>query len=96
MVDKSKNPEFWAAQEKWSAWHQEQLDEMHKETPNIIPAKTVEDFYGDCDHPNTMENSTATILYILVMIGSLIFKDFLYIWVAASFIYFRFITRHKR
>lgn len=96
MVDKNKNPEFWATQEKWSAWQKEQLDEIHKETPNIIPAKTVEDFYGDCDHPNTMENSTATVLYILVMIGSLIFKDFLLIWVVASFIYFRFITCHKR
>ena len=96
MVDKSKNPEFWAAQEKWSAWHQEQLNEMHKEMPKIIPAKTIKDFHGDCDHPDTMENSTATVLYILVMIGSLIFNDFLLMWIVASIIYFRFITRHKR
>ena len=97
MVDKNKNPEFWIAQEKWSAWQKKQLESIEKErAKNVEITQPKNDFYGDCDHPNTMENSTATVLYILVMMGSLIFKDFLLIWVVASFIYFRFITRHKR
>lgn len=96
MVDKSKNPEFWAAQEKWKTWQKEQLDTINTEKINTNPTYTKEDFYGDCDHPDTMENGTATAIYILVMLGSLIFKDFLYIWIAATLIYVKFRTRHKR
>lgn len=55
-----------------------------------------ENVYGDWDHPNTMENSSATILYIIVMAVSIIFVDGWIVWIVASIIYFRFITRHKR
>ena len=48
------------------------------------------------DHPNTMENSTATILWLAVMIGGAIFKDNWMIWIAATAIWFKFITRHKK
>lgn len=51
-------------------------------------------FYGDCDHPNTLENGTATILYILSMIGGAIFNDRILIWIVATIIYVNFITRH--
>ena len=55
-----------------------------------------ENVYGDWDHPNTMENSSATILYIIVMAISIIFVHGWMVWIVASVIYFRFITRHKR
>ena len=48
------------------------------------------------DHPNTMENSTATILWIVVMIVGSIFKGNWMIWIIATVIWFRFITRHSR
>ena len=55
-----------------------------------------ENVYGDWDHPNTMENSSATILYIIVMAISIIFVNGWMVWIVASIIYFRFITRHSR
>ena len=39
--------------------------------------------------PYELDPIIATLLYIVVMIGSLIFKDFLYIWMFASFLYWR-------
>ena len=70
-----------------------------KTTPLSLYKKTDEEelkkSYIYSDHPSTMENSTATILYILVMIVGAIFKDRLLIWVAASVIYFSFINRYK-
>ena len=54
-----------------------------------------EQMYVDSDHPNTMENGTATLLYIIVMIVGAIFNDRLMIWGMASFIYFRFINRRE-
>ena len=47
------------------------------------------------DHPNTMENSTATVLWIVVMLVGSIFKGNWVIWIIATIIWFRFITRHK-
>lgn len=48
------------------------------------------------DHPSTMENSTATVLYIIVMIVGAIFIDRWLIWIMATFIYLKFITRHSK
>lgn len=48
------------------------------------------------DHPDTMENGTATLFYIIVMLVGAIFIDRLLIWGMASFIYFKFITRHHK
>lgn len=72
-----------------------EYEQKKEETPPPTPPKQ-NNFYGDCDHPNTMENSTATIFYIVVMIGGAIFNDRLLIWIVASVIYFTFITRHQR
>ena len=54
-----------------------------------------EKMYVESDHPNTMENSTATMLYIITMIIGTIFNDRLLIWIAASVIYFGFMSRRK-
>ena len=53
-------------------------------------------FHGDCDHPNTMENSTATIFWIVVMIAGAIFHARWLIWIVSTIIWLKFITRHKR
>lgn len=49
-----------------------------------------------CDHPNTMENSTATVLWIVVMLVASIFKGNWVIWIVATIIWLKFITRHKK
>ena len=62
---------------------------------NKTTEEMAKESYIYSDHPSTMENSTATFLYIIIMIVGAIFVDRLLIWVAASIIYFRFINRHK-
>lgn len=47
------------------------------------------------DKVDTMENSTATVLYIIVMVGGAIFKDRIGIWILASIIYFTHIFRYQ-
>lgn len=47
-----------------------------------------------CDHPNTMENSTATFFYIIAMLVGSIFKGNWVIWIIATVIWAKFITRH--
>lgn len=78
-------------------WEKETRDKIN----NIKESKTDtkksrDDFHGDCDSIYTIENGTATILYIVVMFVAIIFNDRILIWIVASFIYFRFIARHKK
>ena len=47
------------------------------------------------DHPNTMENSTATVLWIVAMIISLLFKGGWALCIVETIIWWNFITRHK-
>lgn len=54
------------------------------------------DFHGDCDHPDTMENGTAFVLYIIAMVVGAIFVDRWLIWIMATVIFIGFITRHQR
>lgn len=58
--------------------------------------QSAEELHKNCDHPNTMENDEAMLLYIITMIGGAIFVDRLIIWVVATFIWWRHIHRHKR
>ena len=65
----------------------------------IVPITSEEpkkDFHGDGDHPNTLENDEATILWLVVMVVGSIFKGNWIIWIVATFIWYRHITRHKR
>lgn len=56
---------------------------------------TKENFFGNCDHPNSLENSEATILWLVVMAVGTIFKGNWIIWIVATIIWRRYITRHK-
>ncbi|MEE1085004.1 MAG: hypothetical protein UH850_14855 [Paludibacteraceae bacterium] len=49
-----------------------------------------------CDHPNTMEDSTATVVWIVVMLVGSIFKGNWAIWIIATVVWAKFITRHDR
>ena len=48
------------------------------------------------DHPNTMEDGTATFLWIVVMVVGSIFKGNWAIWIIATVIWYKFITRYKK
>lgn len=53
------------------------------------------DLYINSDHPNTMENGTATFLWIVVMAVGTIFKGNWVIWIIATIIWWRFINRKE-
>jgi hypothetical protein len=72
----------------------ERLEELAKKgivppDPNTFPKKY-------CDHPNTMENSTATFFYIIAMLVGSIFKGNWIIWIIATVVWAKFITRHDK
>lgn len=48
------------------------------------------------DSPYTLDNWSATVLYIIVMVGGSIFHGNWVIWIVATIIYFRHLTRHNR
>lgn len=48
------------------------------------------------DHPDSLENSEATILWVIAMIGGSIFVDRVLIWVGATAWWLLYITRHIR
>ena len=51
--------------------------------------------FENYDHPNSLENSEATIIWIIVMVVATIFKGNWIIWIIATIIWRRYITRHK-
>ena len=48
-----------------------------------------------CDSPYTIEDSTATVLWLVVMVVGAIFKGNWVIWIVATVIWRKFITRYK-
>lgn len=90
--------------------NKEYMDEWHKKNEELrkqelakkgfvmqeSSADKKDNFHGDCDHPNTMESGSAIILYIITMVGGSIFNDRWIIWILATIIFFKFITRHKK
>lgn len=48
-----------------------------------------------CDSPYTIEDSTATVLWLVVMAVGSIFKGNWIIWIIATVIWWKFITRYK-
>lgn len=59
------------------------------------PKESVEEQFQRYDHPNSLENSEATIIWIIVMAVGTIFKGNWIIWIVATIIWRRYITRHK-
>lgn len=75
------------------------LQEVHRKELEAKGVKFIEEEESEpthFDHPNTMENGQATALYILVMLIGLIFNARWLIWIFATVVYFKFITRHKK
>ena len=51
--------------------------------------------FENCDHPNSLENDEATIIWVIVMAIGTIFKGNWIIWIIATIVWRRYITRHK-
>lgn len=79
------------------------LDEIKKrdeereqeKAKNQPPKEGFEEQYRRYDHPNSLENDEATILWIVVMAIATIFKGNWIIWIVATIIWRKYITRHK-
>lgn len=71
-------------------------DEEQEREKKLQKQKNAETFFENCDHPNSLENDEATILWLVVMAVATIFKGNWLIWIIATIIWRRYITRHKR
>lgn len=70
---------------------QRKLEEMQRRGITPQPPKKPQ-----FDHPDSLENDEATVLWIFVMLGGSIFRDRIGIWIIATIIWWRYITRHSR
>lgn len=75
------NPERWPTPEERTERERKKTEAWQRE------------MLANARNPYELDPIIATFLYIVVMVGSLILKDFLYIWVFASFLYWRKIYR---
>ena len=76
---------------------EKKLEEIRRkewEKKGIKPIEVGEPPKKRCDHPNTMEDSTATVVWIVVMLVGAIFKGNWVIWIIATMIWWKFITRY--
>ena len=72
--------------------YKEHAQQLRKQVDSYKPHYTFETEHFD--HPDTMDNTPATLLYIFVMICGSIFNDRILIWVFATIIYFNHLGRH--
>lgn len=71
-------------------------DEVQELAKEKQEQRIQENFFDNCDHPNSLENDEATALWLVVMAVATIFKGNWIIWIIATIIWRRYITRHKR
>lgn len=76
------------------AYRQQYIKE-HGIDPNVLAQKYKKE-PPKWDSPYTLDNWSATVLYIIVMVGGSIFHGNWVIWIVATIIYFRHLTRHNR
>jgi hypothetical protein len=91
--------EWRAAWKKEKEEFQKELDEIRRkewEKKGVKPIDIGEIPPMRHDHPNTMEDSTATVLWIVVMLVGSIFKGNWAIWIIATVIWRKFVTRYKK
>lgn len=57
--------------------------------------QTVKEMFKNYDHPNSLENDEVTIIWFIVMAIATIFNGNWIIWIVATIIWRKYITRHK-
>lgn len=70
-------------------------DEEREKKKTMQAQRVQNNPFENCDHPNSLENSEATIIWIVVMAVGAIFKGNWIIWIVATIIWRRYITRRK-
>lgn len=85
--DREMNEYIKTVNEKW--------DKINAEKKADQQRRAAENPFQNCDHPNSLENDEATIIWIVVMAVATIFKGNWIIWIIATIIWRRYITRHK-
>ena len=78
-----------AVNDKWGKYHEETSKNQQKK-------ESAEEQFQKYDHPNSLENDEATVIWIIIMAVATIFKGNWIIWIIATIIWRRYITRHKR
>lgn len=73
-----------------------QKHEKSRAEKELQQQKNAQEFFEGCDHPNSLENSEATIIWIVVMIVSSLFKGNWMMWIFATIAWYKYITRHKK
>ena len=66
-------------------------EEMKRLGITPIPAKK-----PTYDHPNSLENDEATVLWVVVMVVGSIFVDRMLIWIMATIVYLRYLINIYR
>ena len=69
--------------------------EAKKKTERELKPQSPQNPFENYDHPNSLEDSEATIIWIVVMAVATIFKGNWIIWILATIVWRRYITRHK-
>ena len=72
--------------ERWNA---------KKKSEQELTLQSAQNPFENYDHPNSLENDEATIIWIVVMAVATIFKGNWIIWILATIIWRKYITRHK-
>lgn len=71
-------------------------DEEYERQNKMQRQQNAKTFFENCDHPNSLENDEATVIWVVVMAVATIFRVNWLIWIVATIIWRRYITRHKR
>jgi hypothetical protein len=74
--------------------NKKRLEEKKKNEQNLKPQSSQNPF-ENYDHPNSLDNSEATIIWVVVMAVGTIFKGNWVNWIIATIIWLKYITRHK-
>ena len=88
---------FRKAKKEFEEQEQKRREEWLKECEKkgIVPPDPKTYPKQRCDSPYTMEDSTATVLWIVVMIVGSIFKGNWIIWIVSTIVWWKFISRYK-
>ena len=78
--------------DEWEKNTRKSIDELNNKQNKDDVVKYSRPKY---DHPSTPDDGFVIILYIVCMVASMIFKDFLMIWAVLTIAFVKFITRHK-
>lgn len=94
-LTKQQRHEEWLVfleQSKERRLEEERIEQENKRKRNIEEDKWL---YIHAENPNSLENSEATIIWIMVMVVSALFKDGWIMWITATIMWLSHIFRYQ-